>query len=214
MNPLLAILNARRIPEAIETFQALTIDRLWITGHTEAGIQRAWPRILEKAKGYTHLLVVSDDTLVWQKAVDTVTGLLTEHPVATGYCNLDQRENAHLVNLCDNELPPPSPVERSYRFLTREQVAERGPVVETTFTGMCLTGMSIENWELFPFCAYSDPGYASDYHLSLRLQAQGIPVVSHVDAFVWHLKTKWSHTDPHPDRQLRLGDPSVTLERA
>lgn len=59
-------------------------------------------RLVEETD-YSHYIVVSDDVVATQDALDAVTRLLDRHPVVTGYCNL--AEGNELVNLLRTPLP-------------------------------------------------------------------------------------------------------------
>ena len=102
MRPLLVILNPRRIDECIASFQALDIPRAWLTGYTESELEEVFPRLVEES-AYSHYVVVSDDVVATQAALDAVLRLLDQHPVVTGYCNL--AEGNELVNLLRTPLP-------------------------------------------------------------------------------------------------------------
>lgn len=208
MKPVLAVLHPRRIPSVIEALLEVDIPKAWISCYTEYQIQHeAWPVLMRevKAKGYTHMLVVSDDAVVSQKAVDAVLGLLEiGHPVASGYSNLDNERD--LVNLTHDRLPEQPGVD-AYRMLTADEVALEPEVFQTSFSGMCLTGMSVELWERYPFRVYGgSPGYCSDHHLCYRLQEAGIPIVVHRDAFIHHLKPSWLEVDKVEAHRLLIGE--------
>lgn len=185
----LVVLNLRNIPQCMEAFHDLPIRKLFVRNWTERQIADNWDVILGRC-GTGNVLVVSDDALVSRRALESVLGLLEAHPVATGWCPLS--EGHDLANLASNELAEGPPNQGHYEFLRCDEV--KG-LVRTSFAGMCLTGMSRELWGRFPFDAYGVPGFASDYHLSYRLQEAGVPVVSHEDAGCGHVKAVWNKRD-------------------
>lgn len=208
MRPVLAVLHPRRIPSVIEALLGVDVPKAWISGYTEYQIQQAaWPDLMRQvqAKGYTHMLVVSDDAIVSQDAVDAVLALLEDgHPVASGYSNLDNERD--LVNLTHDRLPE-QPAVDAYRMLTAGEVAEGPELIETFFSGMTLTAMSLDMWREYPFRVYGgSPGYCSDHHLCYRLQEAGVPIVASKAAFVHHLKPSWLEVDKVEAHKLLIGE--------
>lgn len=185
----LVVLNPRDIPECMGAFHALPVRKVFARNMTERQISSEWGTILDACDA-ENIVVVSDDALVSRRALETVLGLLESHPVVTGWCPL--AEGHELANLATNTLREGPPSVGDYEFMRVEDV--KG-LVRTSFAGMCLTGMSRELWERFPFDCYSTPGFASDYHLSYRLQQAGVPVVSHEDARCEHVKAVWNVRD-------------------
>lgn len=204
MRPCLIVLNPRRIPEAIESLEALEIPKVWLTGYTEHQLAQGAFNAAIQATEYTHYSVISDDTIVTQTALDAVLALAPQHPVVTGYCNLDSTEDR--INL--GALVGNTPIKTSYSFITPAQLAALPDPAPTEFAGMCLTTMSRETWAQYPFGCYGRhtlTGYASDFHLCLRLKNAGVPIVAPHAARVQHLKAQWSEVDTTPGRELYLG---------
>lgn len=193
MNPLLLVMNPRRIPEALDALNALEIDQCWMSNYWEKELEPVVKRIVYSTV-YTHFLMISDDGTPTQQALDLVLRHLAsgDHPVVTAYCNNDA-ESPH-VNLTRSpfrrhDVSVPS----DHDWYTRAEV-ESWPddLVPSFFTGMCLTAMSREMWIKFPFHAVTregEPrGYQSDWSLSTRLQRAKVPIVAPRGAFVRHLK--------------------------
>lgn len=197
MNPLLLVMNPRRIPRAIEAIEALSIHKVWLSCFWEAELVPVIAQVVEEAeaKGYTHLLLLSDDTVPTQKALSLVVRHLPDHPVVTGYCNLDAV--LPYVNLTKRPFVHHNEsYANDYAWFTREEVsAHPEELISSCFGGACLTGMSVAMWKRFPFDVVTRPnaplGYASDWKLSVRLQISNIPIVAPKRAFVPHLKTVW-----------------------
>ena len=208
--PLLVILNPRNIEACMDAFAELHIDKAYVRGYTEAEIAAdAWDRVMAM-KWADPISIVSDDTIVTQRAVSTVLALHSMYPrwCVTGWCPL--AEGHDLCNLSRNKLPEGPPNEGSYDFLTCDEArADRGgQLISSSFAGMALTTMSRELWERFPFDVYGGQngwGFASDYHLSYRLQQAGVSIVSHRDAEIRHVKKTWNEPDPTPGRELLVG---------
>lgn len=208
---LLVILNPRRIEECMSAFAELPIDRLWVRNMTEKRIAERWGDVMEQAAGYRHLVVVSDDGVVRPHALQAVLGLLEAgHPVVTGYSNLSATD--FRVNLSMAPIGP-QPADHAYTLPTLAQILEStNPVIKTWFAGMCLTGMSYEMWERYPFQVMNEAAQ-SDFSLCKRLEWDGVPIVAAREAFVWHVKEVWGQGDEDPRKRPVGGDPEIVLER-
>lgn len=201
--PLLVILNPRRIPECMEAFAALDVAKAYLRGYTENGLCEPFSRLLT-ASEHSPLVVVSDDVVVTQEALDAVIATAADHPVATGYCNLD--ESSPLINLTRSKLKGDSPTPESYDWYSRDELDQLPDPIWTGFSGMCLTAMSLEMWQRFPFgCFPSGNGCASDFHLCMRLRDAGVPIVAPKAGWVRHLKRTWNTGDHTPGRELLIG---------
>lgn len=210
MNPLLLVLNPRRIPECIEAIERLDIDRAWLTGYTEPQLEEAIPDVLA-ATDHDPILVLSDDTIPTQQALDAVLTLWErkrQPAVATGFCNLDV--TSQYVNLTRRPFGSWHSTTDAYDFYTQAEIGDSLLPVRSWFTGMCLTCMSRDLWERFPFQTYE--GRSSDFMLSRRLQHDNIPILAPTEAMVWHVKERWNLIDQAPDKRLHLGNPETRLD--
>lgn len=207
MNPLLLIMNARRIPSCLSAIAGLHIDTVWMTGYSEFQLERIISKVVEVHDDRTHYLVLSDDCEPTQHAVDAVLSLLEDgHDVATGYCNMDTQPDNDLVNLTRSPLKTDTPHLSSYDFWTQSDIdALDADVFRSWFTGMSLTAMTRDMWQRFPFDAYGRPGNASDYNLSYRLQRAGIPITAHRQGRVHHVKRKLNTPDTDDEKRVLLG---------
>src|SRR4051812_38082954 len=108
MRPLLVVMNPRRIPACLASYEKLTIDVAYARGYTELQLVPVIAEIVEST-GHSHLLVVSDDVIVSQAAVDAVLAGLHAGaaPVVTGWCNLDATDAR--VNLTKRPLEGDEP---------------------------------------------------------------------------------------------------------
>ncbi len=204
MSDLLIVLNPRQIAECLLTLRALKIDQAWCTGYTEHQLQPVIADLVEQ-HAYEHYIVVPDDVIPTQPALDAVRAALAAgQPVVTGYCNLDTSGDDR-VNITRSPLTEPRTM-ASYDFYTQRQVDQyRAELVPTHFVGFALTGMSRPLWQRYPFQAYGSPGCSSDYHLSRRLAADGVPMVAPKRGRVHHVKDRVNHLDSDPRKRLILG---------
>lgn len=206
---LVLVTNPRAIPECMEAFAALRTHVAYVRGMADPAAMAACNEVIDAAAEFTNVLVCADDCIVTQAAVDAVVELLDGgHPVATGYCNLDR---AHpLVNLSTTPLVDDAPSQGAYTFPSLAQVAG-WPLRDypTYFVGMSLTGMSRDMWRRFPLGCYTNragAGWSSDYHLSLRLNRAGVPMVAARDGWVDHVKEVWMRADRAPEKRLLVGE--------
>lgn len=200
----MCVMNARRIPECIESFEALPHDLAWMTGYTDAELGPVHQGIVESTD-YDAYLVVSDDCVVTGAAVDAVLELLEQdHPAATGWCKLHQ--TSPYANLCRAPLKGSEPKPAAYPFYrARDVQAHESEIVPTHFMGFALTGMPREMWQRYPYGAYTArraTGYSSDFHLCVRLRDDGVPMVAARDGYVEHLKTADRRLKPRSHRLL------------
>lgn len=205
MNPLLLILNPRRIMECVGAIDLLPIDKVWLTGYTERQLEQVIPDVVDQAHEYTHLLAIADDCMPTMPALMAVLSLVEDFPVVTGYCNLDSSGDGR-VNITKTKLLEPLG-HGSYDFWTeRELVRWPSDRVPTTFAGFCLTAMPRRLWQHYPFQCIGEQGWASDYSLSMRLQRDAIPIVAHRAAKVHHVKETWSAPDQEHRKRLLIGE--------
>lgn len=212
MNDCLVILNPRSIKVCLDSIEGLDIRKVFLRGWSERAIaDRAWPLIMKThLKGFDWIWIVSDDVIVRQQALDAVRRLVSQAPVITGYSQRSHTE--WVVNLTREPLKGSHPHPDSYNFMEyKDVVSYPSSMIPTWFTGMSLTGMSYENWERFPFDCFYDPGYASDFHLSLRLQEAGIPIVAAREAHAYHWRTDWVSTNNPDDESPLVGIEKIVL---
>lgn len=205
-DPLLAVMNPRRIPECIASLEALDVRKAWLSNYTEWQLQEVMHELVEGEVPFTHLCLVADDCIVTQQALDAVLAHAPAHPVVTGYCRLDWSHP--LVNITRAPLHGHMPTAGAYDFYTLEDVqAWPEPVVPTGFVGFALTCMTRELWREYPFGAFGSAhqAWSSDFHLSMRLRDAGVPMVAAREGLVGHLKKRWNKLDDTPGRELMVG---------
>lgn len=205
MSTILAVLNPRDITECMWSLKRLPVRKVWLRRMTETQIAQEWPGVVSEARerGHTHLSVISDDTIVPRPSWEALRRNLADDVCVTGWCNLQLHADSR-VNLSNEPLPTYLPEVASYDFPTAWDVLAGPKLRESFFTGMCLTTMPLELWDRFPFMVYP-PGFASDYHLSYRLQAAKVPIRCVRGAFVKHVKGTFNAPDNTPGRQLLIG---------
>jgi GT2 family glycosyltransferase len=208
-DPLLAIMHPRDIPDAVAAFRALDVRRAWLQGYTEWQLAEVVRSLVDDPDiPFTHLVMVADDVVVQQPALDAVLALAREgRPVVTGWCRLDSSHP--LVNITDGPLVGNEPTPGAYRFRKfADVVAHPSPVIETGFVGFALTCMPRDLWRQFPFGAFGGPSqsWASDFHLSHRLRDAGVPMVAAREGYTEHLKERWLELDRDPRKRLLVGE--------
>lgn len=217
MNDALAIMHAREVRPALDALRWLDVPKFWLCGFTEREISDGFDVFLHSVKlgGFDWLWFVSDDAIVRPHALDAVRYVADHHPenVVTGYSQRDHTDMT--VNLTDRPLSgnlESPPTAESYSFLKLHQVMSHPrPSLPTWFTGMSLTGMSLTRWHEFPFNCFGTPGYASDFHLSLRLQKAKVPIIAARDAFCYHWRSHWIYHKDSVDEKVQLGRREVVF---
>ena len=209
MRSCLMVLNPRRIPRCMTAIEALKIDKCWFSAMTEIGVVPRFSEVMEESD-YDRYIIISDDATPTQAALDKVLSIHDKgHPVVTGYSNLDA--TSPFVNLSNKTLHAPPPTVGAYDLMLQSEVDIYGDdLIPTKFAGFSLTCMSRDLWLRFPY-QVTDAGAQTDYALSWRLQEAGIPIVSHKDTFVYHVKEVWNVGDKAHEKRSMVGElePSV-----
>lgn len=199
MKNLLIILKVRQLDHVLQSYRNYNISRVFICGYWETELEDMgiFDSVVNEAKkkGYTHISVISDDGLITNKAFDKVLELSKKYVVASAFCKLDSHTT--LVNLARFPLIVDYPGHIINYNLYHYNELPQNQDIRTYFTGLALTTMPIELWQLFPFKCFrvGDRGFASDYHLSKRLQDAGIPIYTHMETEVIHEKPRHSTND-------------------
>lgn len=216
-NNCLVILNPRDVRVAKNAIADLDIAKLWLTGYSEAELAESVFSWAIEESHFDNYLCISDDAILRAPALEAIVAALDGGcEVATGY---SQRSHTDwTVNVTSGPLRDTHPTVDAYDFRQfREVVSWPEPLVPTWFVGMSATGMSREMWRKYPFGCFTDgdrsTGYASDFHLSRRLQNDRVPVYAVREAFCYHWRNEWRHTNHPDDDKVLVGqiDPFVTL---
>ncbi len=210
MKPVLAVLNVRKIPEVLAALDALSIDKVLIRGYTERQIadsvwtEQVMPAV--KARGYTHLSLISDDAIIPPHSLELVLRHANAHPqrVTTGWCNQDFTDDK--VALSTEPLTDEIPKPHSYTLPSWRDVLMGDEVQQTYFTGFVLTTCTVQMWERYPYMAYGPDGFAADYHMSQRLHRDGRQIDVLRDAFCLHLRETRTGSPSYPERRVLVGE--------
>jgi hypothetical protein len=203
-NTLLIILNPRAIPECIDALRDLRgVNKAWCSYYTELELEHVIPRIIESTY-YERYMILSDDTIPTQHALDTVLGLHDAHPdaVACGWVNLDSISGLATYNPAP--LKASAPVVDAYSFTTLDEARSMPHGARTWFHGFVLSTMSRELALRYPFGSYH--GCASDLHQCNRLQADDVPIYTSADAEVFHVKERANTLDQAYEKRLLIGE--------
>jgi hypothetical protein len=203
MKPLLMVMNPRTIPQCMEALEALQIDKVWLKNWTERELIAVIADVVENTD-HDVIGLVSDDTTPPQSTLDLILDAFEPSAVYTGYCNMDEKtEN---VNLSSAPLIIQDQAGYDcYTFPTRDEVENAGGLFRSWFAGFAMTFMSRDMWLQFPFDCVGDPGYQSDYRLSVRLQQAGVPIFAPMGAFMHHWR-RGESTGHLPGGELVVGE--------
>lgn len=209
---LLVVLNPRRIPECLAAIEGLEPDILWLRNLSEYQIQEEWPGLLDRYSEYDRWVIVGDDCVPRQHALDAVLNLSDEgHPIVTGWSNIAETDMRS--NLAKSPLKGDEPAPKAYNLYTaREVFCWLTPEVPTYLTGLTLCAATVDFWREYPFQVFGwGGGWASDYHLSKRLERDGVPIVGARDGFCWHYKHMWGRQDPDKKILAGIEEPEIVL---
>ncbi len=215
--PLLAVMNPREIPECVESLRALPIRRAWLQRYTEYQLQSVIASLVaDEFVQFTHLGLVADDVVVSPEALAAVLDVARSREVATGYCRLD--ETHPLVNVTKRPVSDPEPSREAYHFFSYDEARLQARAFRTGFVGFAITFMPRELWRRFPFTVYGDEArsFGSDYSLSHRLGAAGVPMWCARDGYVRHVKAEWNslrdaNDAATPERRILVGEEPARL---
>ncbi len=97
---ILMILQPRAIPEAIESLNALDIEKVWFRGYTEVELETHLNEFIQTTD-YDYYWIIADDVIVDENPIELLRPLLHEGKVVSGYCLLGG--DTDLVNLSNSE---------------------------------------------------------------------------------------------------------------
>jgi len=209
VNPLLLIMNPRRIVECVESIGRLPIDQAWLTGYTEFELTALIEAIIRDSD-YSHYLICSDDGVIPEFALESVVERLDDHPVVTGYSNLDAVDWRVNLTKTPFQVTSHSVMEDYDLYHVSDVWGWPDELVPTYFAGFALTGMSREMWQKYPYTSIGNP---SDYSLCVRLQKDGVPIVAPKQACMWHAKEVINQEDQEARKRVLVGqiEPVVTM---
>lgn len=196
MKSCLLIMNGREIPECVDAFKALKIPKIWLRAYRTSVLGQAATDAISSTS-FDNYLINSDDTIPTQAALDAVLETAERHEVCSGWCNVSPDKN--LAALILQKLTSEPPTERSYPFITLDEVAKLPEEFEAHFTGNCFFSMRRNLWDRFPMVYYRKKilwtrygryrFHGSDYSWAFRLQQAEIPIIVKKSGFVLHLNS-------------------------
>jgi hypothetical protein len=210
---LLLVLNPRELPACLMSLKRLDCPKVWLSYFSEWELCNVISGVVNSTD-YKRYVVISDDCIVSQDALEAVLNFqetrelitLSENFVTTGYCNLDVASD--LVNL--TRVPfrdTRQPDEGSYDWYSAQEVFDSSGGVTSWFAGMALTCMTRGMWQRYPWDCYGKPrGWAADYHLALRLQADTVPIFAPKNGFVYHTKKNWLDHSTTAKTKIYVGE--------
>lgn len=207
MRTLLLIMNPRTIAECLYSMRHLDgVDRAWMQGYCEHGLVDVIAGIVGDTD-YDRYAIIADDAVVSQRALDAVLEHHATMPdgAVSGWSNVDA--SSDLSNVMTSDLVAKVPRStHDYDLLTIDEVRAAPAPFRARFSGLALHVMSRELWQRYPFAVFGgSPGWASDYHLSRRLQEDDVPLVVHPRGEVHHVKETWNRMDDDPRKKLQVG---------
>ena len=180
MKSVLMIMNARDIPECILSLKALKIDKAWFRGYTEPQLEKVINDFV-RTTDYGYYILVSDDVIVTEAALENLLEVNESADVVTGWCNIFAGKTVSNVELKPNidgdasfyirvrdMLPKWSlPFIKSLynipglayflekpiynHFPDEDEIWRQGPVFQTYFVGWALTSISRAAWLKYGF---------------------------------------------------------------
>lgn len=174
------VMHAREIPECLLSLRALKIDKVWFRGFTEKQLETEIRRFVEKTD-YERYILVSDDVIVTQQALDNLLEKQGAGSVVTGWCNIfpgqeiaalefqpvTQPRTLTYINIISRTpkffLPTlrfayhHTPIKRLMNWILYKHfpkldyVWSQPTLFETFFVQWALTSMTREIWQKFPF---------------------------------------------------------------
>jgi hypothetical protein len=182
------ILQPRYILKCIRSLSELTIEKRWFVAMNNT----LFPQEINKfiaSTNFDNYLIISDDGIVTNEALNKVVELLEKVEVATGWCQISK--TIPYANLSTKPLTKKvrCPVTmKNYTCPTVQEVLNGPEVGITYFAGYCFTGMRRHIWLKHPQHPNEYSGSQQDFELSWDLQKSGVTIRYHRDAFINHLR--------------------------
>ncbi len=220
----LMIFHVREIPECLESYKKLPLDRVYFTGFTEKELEKPVNRFIRE-NGYDHYWFISDDAIATRDAFDKIQRGLDGRDVVTGYAM--NPDGSGTVCLCDEPLEQWVPTSlNAYHFMHKDAVdSYSGDFMPTYYVPFILSAIKKELLLEVPYRAYGIApaslvkyargiravrGFACDYNFSWRLQKKGIRAYAAKGALMEHLGSSAFRPNQY---HLNIGEvePSVEL---
>lgn len=209
----LMIMNPRDIPDCMDAFDNLTgVDKVYFSYYTEAQLVPIINQFIATTD-YERYALISDDAILTQHALDAILDLHDRQgSVATGWVNLDSISLDTTIN--PHPLTDTTPTLEAYSLMNIWDALQLPPMpIRTYFHGFACTVMSRELWKKYPYDVYDAGagGCASDFHQCVRLQADNIPIWTHPNTFIYHVKEVSNKLDNAPEKRILVGHHSPTI---
>lgn len=127
----LMIMNPRDIPECILSLKSLPIDKVWFRGYTEPQLEPIIHKFISDTK-YKYYILVSDDVIVTQNALENLIEYQNQYSVITGWCNIYPVEAwSKKIPLANLELKPIENERTTTYFRVRDNIPKRAlPIIK------------------------------------------------------------------------------------
>lgn len=188
MNPLLAILNPRTIPEVLHLIEKIRgYDKLWIKNFPQVEAYtklRNW--FLEHTE-YSHLVLLIDDVLITQNEFDILREDLhtNDYQILAGIGNVSYLRLEEYSPVMDTL---PTMEADTYHFLTKAQLddflAKGEYIKQVMFEGFSLPFIRRDVVEMIPFRGPD----SVDTHFATDCAAKGVATYVDLRAKMFHLK--------------------------
>lgn len=216
-NPVLLNMQPRYIQVALNSVKnSVSFPKVLFRGYTEPDVMEKINKFIEDSD-YSHYIIHGDDCILPAQAVNTIIdyakkGSATD--VFTGWMNMcleaapkNTHQDGTLISnwdewvlgkestVCLDPLPPlrhsfkPEAFEYPKRETVTSMFKRPKELIQTSIACFAFTCASREIFLKYPLRTYPN-GKASDHEFSVQLQKDGIPIWTHPDAFIKHLKRK------------------------
>ena len=189
MKEVLLIMQPREIPEAISSFKALDISKVWFRAFTEEEAVERMNSYVERSD-FDYYYIGCDDCVADQEALDSIrTWMDGDVPIATGWCLVSQEKD--LVNLTRNPVVYSNGIYarvEDYDFLSIGEIRGMPHVFDTYFAGFALTAIRRDIWMRYPLKVNEHTRQQTDVEFSNRVLGAGVPIMAVRNACVHHLK--------------------------
>jgi hypothetical protein len=192
------IMHAREIPECITPLKRLNLDKVWFRGFMQVQVEKEIRRFV-RSTDYDRYILISDDVVMTQKALDAVLMWQKSFDILTGWCNLSpERWRANVILNPLKDVPYYRMGKRIPRFAGRHvaglisggifpfkhlyeavafrsfpacsEIANLPEVFQTYFMGGPLLSMKKEHWLKYGFESPSWGGPAFGADMALSKQ--------------------------------------------
>ena len=176
MNPLLCIFHCREIPEFTEATDKLKIDKLWMNFYPQGEAYTKAREWFLEHKEYTHFVILPDDLIANQKALDILSDDATRYYFISGWCNNTAGDTDNVYTDFSFTLPPIQTGQfEPYNFTKIVEVENyKVNIIPVLHQGTALTFLPREIVEQIPFRKDIPPDLGLSHDLFKRGMSQYI----------------------------------------